>query len=313
MLWVLLTVVAFVAALFAFAYGSFGGGAYRARGIAWIFLLSIGWMLFTGYSSLRFVQQGEIMVAKSFGATVENEWAEGPHFLPPWYSTHTYNIQRRQIDMVDGNTVSGAARGGVALEQFDVSLPFELRPGLVWKIAREIGVRYDSMLVAAARSAARDTLAQFAWEEIAFGERAAVTEYLTNRFREVLVTDLENAGFTTEEARTVFTIYPAQIREVRPPQRILQENAELAAAEVALARQEVLTRIAEQEALRRRNEGSGISNLWDELPDASAEEIAVVLGAIANKTRADAMMRAVEDGEVRVIVLNGSEAAIPIE
>jgi len=216
--------------------------------------------------------------------------------------------------MIGNQTISGAALGGVELSAFDVSFPFEFRPELAWKVYREIR-NFDSLMINAARSSGRDTLAHFSWEQIAYENRIEVATYLTNRFEEVVVADLITSGFTPEEASNIFVFYPAQIREVTPPQRILNENAELAAAEVALQRQEVLTRIAEQEALRRANEGTGIMNLWAALPEGvPAEDLAMIQNSLANLTRANALQRAVEDGDVSVIVLSGNESvSIPTD
>jgi len=309
MLWILVTLIAVIALVVGVVMVAANA---VGEGLMTVFCALVFWGVFTFFSWVKIVQPGEVMVARSFGSTVEETWGEGLHFVPAWYSTSKYSTIRHSIDMTDAQTISGAAQGGVELSAFDVSFPYEFSPELAWKVYREIR-DYDRLLLAAARSAGRDTLAQFTWEQIAYESRSEVAEYLTSRFQEVVVNDLITSGFTEEEASSVFVFYPAQIREVTPPQRILNENAELAAAEVALQRQEVLTRIAEQEAERRRNEGSGIQNLWNELPDASAEDIAMVLGAIANKTRADAMMRAVEDGEVNVLVLNGQEVSVPTQ
>ena len=58
--------------------------------------------------------------------------------------------------------------------------------------------------------------------------------------------------------------------------------------------------------MRRGNEGQGVRNLIDSLGldrPPSPEQIADPLRAMANKTTADAPVRAVEDGDVSVLVL----------
>lgn len=268
------------------------------------------WGVITGLSSYMQVEAGNVYVAKSFGTVIEDTWGEGVHFVPPWYSMTEYTIRRRSVDFTDEQTLSGAAKGGVALDIFDVTYPYSLNPGLSWKLYQRIGPKYDSLITNAARSAGRDALANFTWEEVAYSQRAKVTTFLRNRFEELLVRDLQSSKFTETEAKRLFTIYSPQIRKVKPPERILQANAENAAAEVDLQRQKKLTRIAKEEAERRANEGLGVKRLFDQLPDASAEDINLILGAIANKVRADALMRAVEDGSVNVMVLQGQEAAM---
>lgn len=74
-----------------------------------------------------------------------------------------------------------------------------------------------------------------------------------------------------------------------------------------------LTQIAEEEARRRQNEGRGVSNLFAELPkEFTPTQIRAVLGAIADKVRAEAMMKAAETGQVRVMVMQGGQPAVPV-
>lgn len=268
------------------------------------------WALVTGISSYIQVEAGNVYVAKSFGNVIEETWGEGVHFVPPWYDMTEYTIRRRSIDFTGDQTLSGAAKGGVALTIFDVTYPYSLNPELSWKLYQRIGSNYDDLIINAARSAGRDALANFTWEEVAFKKRAEVTTFLQGRFKELLVRDLQSSKFTESEAERLFTIYAPQIRKVDPPERILQANAENAAAEVDLQRQKKLTQIAKEEAERRANEGLGVKRLFDQLPDATADDINLILGAIANKVRADALMRAVENGSVNVMVLQGQEAAM---
>lgn len=89
--------------------------------------------------------------------------------------------------------------------------------------------------------------------------------------------------------------------------------AERVAAEEDLKRQVVLTKIAKQEAERRENEGLGVKKLFAQLPKGfSAREIQLVLSAISEKVRADAIMKAIESDRVQTMVISGnSPVAVP--
>lgn len=56
-----------------------------------------------------------------------------------------------------------------------------------------------------------------------------------------------------------------------------------------------------------------MNNLFAELPKGSTpRQIRHVLAAIADKVRAEAMMKAVETGQVQVMVMQGGQPAVPI-
>ena len=107
----------------------------------------------------------------------------------------------------------------------------------------------------------------------------------------------------------MFRLFPVQIRGIYPPNRIRQAASEKVAAEEELKRQETLTQIAEEEARRRANEGKGVQMMFDELPDGfTADEIARVVNAISAKTRAEAVMKAVNTEQVRNLHIYGDVA-----
>lgn len=102
-----------------------------------------------------------------------------------------------------------------------------------------------------------------------------------------------------------------QLRKILPPQKVLNAVSEKVAAQEDLERQKTLTRIAEEEARRRQNEGRGVKNLFTELPAGlKPSEIREVLAAIADKTRAEATMKAVETGQVQIMIMYGTQPAI---
>jgi len=314
-MWFLIALITAIVGIGGLLVAIFSSGEARGGAIVTTALAVIIFLGATFGFSITIVPQGYVYSARVFGETMEDRsWDEGFHLVPPWYSMVRYDTRRQQLDLTGEDTANGVASGGVSLEVFDITFPYSIRPELTWKIAREIGNerRLRDMLWGAARSAARDTLANYTWEQITFTDRDAVTVYVTDRFRTLLEADLVASGFTEEESSNVFTVSNALIRNVQPPLRIRAENDERAASEVMLERQEIETEIARVVAERRANEGLGISRLWDELPNASPSEIATVINAIANKQRADAMLRAVESGSVDVIVMQDQTASVAL-
>ena len=181
---------------------------------------------------------------------------------------------------------------------------------------------YRINMVSAARSAVRDEVAMRNWQEAASQNLEELAEAILLSFADKVTRNLMalktsdgSPHFTSEQAASAFDFPIVQLRKVLPPQRVLNSISEKVAAEEDLKRQRTLTLIAEEEAKRRANEGLGVKKLFDELPsDFEPREIATVLAALADKQRADAMMKAVEAGEVNVIITEtGGTPAVKIQ
>jgi hypothetical protein len=163
--------------------------------------------------------------------------------------------------------------------------------------------------VPAGQTATRLGFAGFPWDAAATSERAAVEAAILKEFRNVVFQQFMAAGLTKEETEMAIIIAPVQLRESLPDLKVLNAVAEKTASLQDLERQSTLTEIAEKEAERRKQEGSGVKQLFEALPENfTASEIAEVLGALANKTRADAMLKAVESGQIDTVIMNGDTA-----
>ena len=76
---------------------------------------------------------------------------------------------------------------------------------------------------------------------------------------------------------------------------------------IDLRRQQTLTNIAEEEANRRENEGTGIAKMMVALPTKfSVAEMAAMIHANAAKTSAEAFLNAVENGNPNITIVTGS-------
>ncbi len=297
-------------------------GAMVGSGI--LFTVAAGLVIAT---AIRIVPPGHVGVATLFGAVQPGVYDEGLHVVNPFYSLEEFSIRRTMFDF-RGSESNGNGRHGSAGTEIvsvsadstpltvDIGFPLRLNGPIAWKIFQRIGpqrvVAYQ-LVIPAARSAVRDAVAGFSWRDAATVSRDRLAARIEARFRELVERDLIAAGFPEEEARQTFTIQPVQLRKVLPPNKVLNAVAEKIAAEEDLERQKTLTQIAEEEARRRQNEGRGVNNLFAELPQGfSPSQIREVLGAIADKTRAEAMMKAVETGQVQVVVMNGTQPSIAV-
>ena len=278
-------------------------------------LVLVGIGAFAG-SFVRVVPAGHVAVASFFGAVQEGVYGEGMHMVNPLYGLQDFSIRRTMFDF------SGTKRRGAAGPQIvavssdslrltvDVGFPMRLNGPSAWKVYQRIGNQWavaQQLVVPAARAAVRDAVAQSSWRDATSASRAKLAQSIEERFRALVQNDLVAAGFDAKEAETTFTIQPVQLRKVLPPTKVLNAVSEKIASEEDLQRQRTLTQIAEEEARRRKNEGVGVKNLFTELPRGfTASQIRDVLAAMADKTRAEALMKAVETGQVQVVVMNGS-------
>ena len=271
------------------------------------------WIILTLFSSYVIVENGEVGVEKHFGRTVPSAYGPDLHFIAPWAKMTTYVALRREFPIT--GAVITADNNPLTV---NVAFATILNPALAWRMQVTAGEQYFETLVkTAAQTAVRDGIAGFPWSKAATSDRGEVQLAIQKNFERIVIEQLEAAGMTKEEARNALSFSPVQLRAATPDAKVLNAVAERSAALEDLERQKTLTQIAEQEAKRRKNEGQGVTNLFNELPKGfTSAEIAEVLGALATKTRADAMLKAVENNHVTSIIFNGDvgsgvAAAIP--
>ena len=256
--------------------------------------------------SIHIIDNREVGVIKFFGETEESELLPGSHMVAPWKSVVSYVALPRTFDY-EGEVISSDSNPLSVTVGFTV----KLNSAIAWKVQKVLGQDYfDNIVVPAGQTASRRGIAQFPWEKAATSDRSGVEASILEEFRKVILEQFTNAGLTKQETELALAIFPVQLRKSLPDGKVLNAVAEKTAALQDLDRQGTLTDIAEQEALRREKEGKGVKNLFTELPTGfTAAEISEVLGALANKTRADSMLKAVESGQVDTIIMNGDVAS----
>jgi regulator of protease activity HflC (stomatin/prohibitin superfamily) len=278
--------------------------------------------------SFMIVSAGTTQVVITFGKVQQRSYAPGMHLIVPG-SRHEYMWITRQIFELsaldpDAVTTAGAApvpeaqrtlalsSDRIALSA-DITFPYRLNGDLAWKVYTVISPTYEAvLLIPAARAAVREAAAEFSWSDAVTSKRAELEKRIHNVFMRLVQENLTGSGFTAEEAAKTFVLMAPQIRRMAPPKAILSAESDRSASEVNLKRQLVLNQIAEREAERRANEGLGIKKLIEQLPrDYNPVQLKDLLYALADKQRADSMLKAVESDQVKVMVMGGNGGAPP--
>lgn len=282
-------------------------------------LLTIGGALalaaFLFLTPVVIVDPGQVAVPVRFGAVGDEVLHEGMHLVDPFTQFSRMNVRRNMLEMSSGGGgAHTAAAEVVALSAdqlpmvIDIGFPYALNPESAARIFQRVGgdASIDALIRPAARTAVRDAIARFGWEDAATHQREALAAMTGARFRQLVENDLRALGLTEVEAQNAFSLPPVQLRRILPPQSVQDAIAERLRAQQDLQRQETLTQIARMEAERRATEGTGLAKLFGELPTGyGAEHIAVVLNAMANKTRADALLQAAQGNKVQTIIMEG--------
>lgn len=273
----------------------------------------------TGICSLTNIDKGHIGVASFGGAIISDvHFSEGFQFTKPWISVTEMDGRRYSFDFSSGGKDSKDETISISADNnpisTDVSFPIMLNNSMAWKVLQKIGDddRWRSQVAVHARSSVRAAIAKFGWVEATTTRINDVAREMHDIFEAKVVEDLMGMGFTEAEAKATFTILPVNLRKSVPDQKVLDAISNKMAAEQDLERQKTLTKIAEEEAKRRKEEGSGVKQLVDGLPKGIAiSDIVAVMNAASDKIRADALAKAVDNDKVTVIVTNGSNVSIP--
>lgn len=311
---VLLLIIAILAIFFTkkiTVNGNNIGKYFRVGGFILIGIICI--ML--GISSFTTVESGTVKIQKLFGVYQEGYLSEGVHLINPFSTTETTNIQRNAITVQDGDQNPGMSSTTKDEIQANVqaNFSFSFNQEYVWWLRTYIGAddKVISQIVEkAAQSATRDVLASYTLQEARITKRSKLEKDLTDAFYESIISNLpQNKGINSKFLRSVIVVLPTQLMDIKPDEKVINALNEKKATEINLDRQKTLTLIAKEAANRRQQEGQGIKRMFDQLPnDYTAQDVAFVLDASANKTRAEAMLKAVEDGKVSSIIFEGTAA-----
>lgn len=313
---IIVSLIALIAILFSKRLSSQCGSEDISKYFRWGGFIILGLMLLVlGINALTTVQSGTAKVQKLFGKYQQGYIAEGTHVVNPLADLEATNIQRNAITVQDGDNDPGMSCTTNDEIQVNVqsNFSFAFNSEYIWWLRTYIGD--DKKIIAqiiekAAQSATRDVLASYTLVEARISKRAELEEDLRKAFFEGIVSNLpKDKGLSDSELKNVIDVFPTQLMNIQPDDKVINALNEKKATEIDLGKQMTLTNIAKEVANRREQEGKGIKKMFDELPKGyTAQDVAFVLEASANKTRAEAMLKAVEGGKVSSIIFEGSSA-----
>jgi regulator of protease activity HflC (stomatin/prohibitin superfamily) len=268
------------------------------------------------FNAVLIVERGHAVPVDMFGAVVENKvYKEGPHLINPLYSRGDYSVQRIEIEFSGDARMETLTKGSLKVV-IDASVPYSLNSKWIWWLYQNVPSSYD-MIYNNARTAFRSSANKYDGKKLNEVEtRNAYINDVTKNMMTLLENDLQ-AMNAPMKAKDVFRFAPIKLRKVEPPKAVADAAADKAASEIELQRQNVLDDIAGKVATRRTKEGRGFKNLFRQLPSRyTGDDIAKILSAMADKTRADSVMMLSKkhEGNIDTVVVDagkGSNIAIP--
>jgi regulator of protease activity HflC (stomatin/prohibitin superfamily) len=269
-------------------------------------------------ASLTIVESGTVKVQKVFGSYLNGYISEGVHLINPFSTVHEVTIQRQHIDVNDGDSTPGMLCPTSDNVQMTVqaNFAFSINKQYASWLRREVGSEQkviSSLLLPAAQSATRDASASFKLEDAQIKRRSDYEMALKDQFLDNIIASLpKGKGINDIELKNVIIVMPVQLKGVTADQKVANALSEKKAAEIDLERQHTLTEIAKEQANRMKNQGVGVSNMFNELPKGySPEQMERVINALSNYKKAESIMKAVENNKLNTIIYEGTASRIP--
>lgn len=262
------------------------------------------------FFSINVVQPGTTMYTKLFGNLSYDTYDSGMHLINPMAVQNTMSIQRHSLDFSGENTAEALTSDRVAMF-IDATIPYIMNSHAAPLMEEFYGTKSWNLIGPVSRSVMRGCMSVQPWEIAVSDEgRTAIGLCIADRMSSTVSTELEQAGFTSEQAAEAFTFPTAIVRKITPKlPRILDAINQEQAALIDLRRQETLTDIAEEEANRRENEGTGIAKMMNALPSGyTVAEMTGMILANAAKANAEAFVTAVENGNPNITIITGQSA-----
>ena len=278
--------------------------------LGWAAICSAALLVGTLVSSLTIIESGEASTLREFGIVTNQDLGEGVYLIAPWKNANTnYSVRRNYVEFSDtsGNPLIALSKDPTEI-QVDLLQPYQLHIGYFGNLYSKIGgpqTFQRTVLAKALASAVRDTSPKYGWKDAAALKKNQFAKDISVSFKSKVTASLINSGFTQKEVDSIITFHPLELRRARPTSDAIVNAVSDKLAELEeLEKQETTTKISKEVAKRRTNEGKGISNLFGKLPKRySPEQVSSVLHAMADKTRADAMMKAVSQDKTNLTLM----------
>ena len=246
----------------------------------------IGWLLITvistGLSSYEQVEAGHVGVVRQFGE-ITGTISEGPHFIPPWQSVMSVNIQTRSTSFGTGEDFGYPRIEAASSETQDVfyaaTLNWHVDPANVDKLIREHSENYFLAIDVPARVEQHFKQIVVEYTSIeATTQRAIIRDRITQSLREELADfyiDITSIQINNISYQAAFN---AAIEE----KQVATQDALAAAERVKIAEQDAARTeaVAKGDAARIRE--TAIGNAAATVAKAKADAEATVLRATAD-------------------------------
>lgn len=193
---IIVTVIAFIGMLMA-VFGSPPANNYdlgtRRGGLL---AMGIGGglaILFWGFSLFTTVDAGEVVVPVQFGEVLTPIDTEGISMISPFAARYRMPVRTTELTFEggrgeeDGFTAIQSLSSEGATVDVDLSVLYHIEPGLAGNIYRTVGTSWESTLVIPyTRSAVRDCVPTFSFEEARTSKRAEVSDCIEDAMNSAL-------------------------------------------------------------------------------------------------------------------------------
>ena len=277
------------------------------------------WILTTAVFSITVIDPGYRGVEVKFGTVYEQTLPNGFQFKHPASNVVHYYTKRQVIDMRNGEVATSEGVRAITSDKtsiwVDVAFPYRLNGEYANWIHENIGgiEKYKKeLLIPAAREAVKSAASKYSWDEVAITKKEDFVMSVREQFVQSVKSDLQGSGLEEKDTAKVFAFNPVQLRNIKLPNKLQNSINERQASKEELKRQKTLTQIAREEAERRRNVGTGIAKMFEELPNGyTAKEMSDILHAIADVRRAKALGAAIERDQVTWGLFTGGNTVNP--
>lgn len=248
------------------------------------------------------IEPGTVGVVTTLGTLDDDDILEqGPHWINPMSEVYVYNIQRQKSTFE--KEVISSDRNPLMV---DAVMSWQLQPQHMPKLFEKMR-GFADFINKWFHNAVFEGFSNTPWKDAVGEGRDELANIVELKLRESIASELEKLGVSPN----AIVIHTVKISSVIPDKKILNAIAEKEGAKEDLERQETLTMIAAEEAKRRANEGDGIKQLMENLPEGfTPADIRLILDGVSNKTKAEAFSKAVEAGVVDFVIMDGSQSAI---
>lgn len=211
----------------------------------------------------------DVGIPKTFGVVSERVLYTGLRLVHPWQSVIRMNIWQQSFERSTAKSNPVVLIGSDQIRvNTDITYHWILNPEYARLIYLHFGESYwNKIIFPTAASALRTGAAGFTWVEIVAEKRPEVQAAMTDELKKAVISKLVSKGIEPDIADVMFTFPSVDLRRAEPMAEKLLAAVELKKAALQeKERQVTLTSIEDEKAKRRKKEGKGLMNLFEQLP-----------------------------------------------